>query len=218
MKSNLLRFIFAGLMAFPTLLALADDPPASPPAAPPAAAIPPAASTASATADTDTADLRKQLDDANDKLAMALRSYSLLEAENDRLRAAADKSSAGSGSEIASLREQLRQSRAECAALAAENAAFKTHQALAGPPPGSGLAVPVRPGTPAAAAISQPPPPPVVAPPAPRTYVVVDGDTLGKISLKFYGTANRWEDIVRANKDTIHNADVLIVGTKLIIP
>ena len=72
-------------------------------------------------------------------------------------------------------------------------------------------------------AIGAPTPAPVAAPtPAPtpqvRTYVVVDGDTLSGISLKFYGTARRWPDIYQANRDILPNESVLRVGSTLRIP
>ena len=58
-------------------------------------------------------------------------------------------------------------------------------------------------------------------PPAPSssgTYVVQKGDTLSKISKKFYGTPNRWQMIYEANRDRIPNMNNLRVGTTLIIP
>jgi nucleoid-associated protein YgaU len=54
--------------------------------------------------------------------------------------------------------------------------------------------------------------------PAARTYVVVDGDTLTKISLQFYGTARRWREIYEANRDTLPNESVLSIGSTLVIP
>lgn len=48
---------------------------------------------------------------------------------------------------------------------------------------------------------TQPPPPP-----PPRTYTVVVGDVLSVISLRFYGTANRWMEIYNANAGEIEAA------------
>ena len=62
--------------------------------------------------------------------------------------------------------------------------------------------------------------PPPAAPKAaePRTYTVVAGDNLSKISKKFYGDANKWTKIFEANKDTIKNPDLIRVGQVLRIP
>lgn len=48
------------------------------------------------------------------------------------------------------------------------------------------------------------------------TYVVVDGDTLWKISEKSYGTGYNWEDIMKAN--SLANADDIKTGQELKIP
>lgn len=58
------------------------------------------------------------------------------------------------------------------------------------------------------------------APKAPtsRTYVVQKGDTLSKISQKYYGTTKRWKQIYDANRERISNINNLKVGTKLEIP
>jgi nucleoid-associated protein YgaU len=48
--------------------------------------------------------------------------------------------------------------------------------------------------------------------------VVQSGDTLSKISEKFYGTANRWNDIYQANRDTLSSARSLRVEQELLIP
>jgi len=172
------------------------------------------------------------LADAQNKLATALRSYSLLEAENDRIKAddakaifeaqtSAAKTSAEAATQIAGLRDDLRQTQAQAAALVAENSQLKTHLALAGPPPGTTLAAPSRPGTPAAEAAVQPetqsPKPETVAAP-PRTHVVAAGDSLAKISRLYYGTTNRWDEILRANRDVIKNENILPLGATLRIP
>ena len=48
----------------------------------------------------------------------------------------------------------------------------------------------------------------------PKSYVVQSGDTLSKISEKFYGTANRWNDIFQANEV----ADNLVLPINLLVP
>ena len=147
------------------------------------------------------------------------------------------KGQAAVATQVDALRTQLRQAQNEVAARAEENAQLKTQLALAGAAPGSAGAAPTRPGAGAAAlppALEASPAAgtPAAAPPAsapaaaaapaapagPRSYVVLAGDTLGKISLQFYGTATRYEEIVAANRDVIHDENNLRVGVKLKIP
>ena len=52
----------------------------------------------------------------------------------------------------------------------------------------------------------------------PKSYKVQSGDTLSKISKKFYGTPNRWNDIYQANRDVLTSARSLAVGQVLLIP
>jgi tetratricopeptide (TPR) repeat protein len=51
-----------------------------------------------------------------------------------------------------------------------------------------------------------------------RTYIVQSGDTLASISRKFYKSSARWEKILNANKESIHDPENLKVGQSLIIP
>jgi nucleoid-associated protein YgaU len=51
-----------------------------------------------------------------------------------------------------------------------------------------------------------------------RTYVVQRGDSLSKISTRFYGTTKNWTEIYNANKERIGNSNQLKVGTELTIP
>ena len=53
---------------------------------------------------------------------------------------------------------------------------------------------------------------PAVVKAAPKTYVIQKGDTLSKISQKFYGTTKKWKSIYDANRDKIHNINNLKVG------
>jgi septal ring factor EnvC (AmiA/AmiB activator) len=92
--------------------ALAGDPAPSPPTAVPA--------------ETSDADLKQQLADAQDKLATALHSYTLLDDANTRLKAG-----------FAPLQERVRQLQDQVADLAAENARLRTRLALLAPLPGS---------------------------------------------------------------------------------
>jgi len=51
-----------------------------------------------------------------------------------------------------------------------------------------------------------------------RTYVVKSGDTLSKIAKQLLGDADRWPDIIAANKDTLSDADEIKPGQELNIP
>lgn len=51
-----------------------------------------------------------------------------------------------------------------------------------------------------------------------RTYTVKKGDTLQKISQRFYGTTKKWRQIYEANRGVLKDPDKLTVGTKLTIP
>ena len=54
--------------------------------------------------------------------------------------------------------------------------------------------------------------------PTPRVYVVVAGDSLSAIAKKVYGDANRWQEILEANKATVKNPNAIRVGQELVIP
>lgn len=58
------------------------------------------------------------------------------------------------------------------------------------------------------------------AAPAPeaQTYTIQSGDTLSHVSLRFYGTANRWREIYEANKDVIKNPNMVFPGQVIKIP
>lgn len=49
-------------------------------------------------------------------------------------------------------------------------------------------------------------------------YKVQKGDTLQKISQKFYGTTKKWNKIYDANKDTLKGADKIYSGQVINIP
>jgi LysM repeat protein len=183
-----------------------------------------------------------QLADAQDKLATSLRSFTVVQDENSQLKASLDKltgdntslgqqldaakasiatlqAQAALTSQIEPLRNELRQAQDENNQLATENEALKTRLAVQAPGPGAARPMPMRPGTPQALSAAQPPPPAAAPPPpapAPKTYVVAEGDTLTKISRKFYGTSSRWADILKANHGVNENS--LVVGSTLTIP
>jgi chromosome segregation ATPase len=51
-----------------------------------------------------------------------------------------------------------------------------------------------------------------------RVHVVTGGDTLAKISIQYYGSPNRWGDILAANRDVLGENNNLAVGRTLRIP
>jgi nucleoid-associated protein YgaU len=52
----------------------------------------------------------------------------------------------------------------------------------------------------------------------PRTYTVQPGDTLSKISKHFYGDANQYIKIFKANRDKFSDPDKIRPGVELVIP
>ena len=51
-----------------------------------------------------------------------------------------------------------------------------------------------------------------------KFHIVSKGETLSEISRKYYGSANKWQKILDANRNVIEDANKLRLGTKLIIP
>jgi nucleoid-associated protein YgaU len=51
-----------------------------------------------------------------------------------------------------------------------------------------------------------------------KFHIVSKGETLSKISYKYYGSAGKWHKIFDANRKTIKDPDKVTPGTKLIIP
>lgn len=66
--------------------------------------------------------------------------------------------------------------------------------------------------------VPEPDPESVKEEPKPRTHIVSKGDTLSSISLKYYGSASRWQEIYRANQAVIPNKNSIKIGTVLTIP
>ena len=196
-----------------------------------------AASTASAAAGSadEVARLKDELGKANFKVDVTVRAFALAQQENEQLKKqieqsggtrttsaapapdagkrAADKAAADN----AALRESLQQTQNTGAGLAAENARLRTALAAAGRAPASS-SPPTRPAPVTVAASAPAMPAPAAPPPAPRTYRVASGDTLSRISSRYYGTAARWQDIYNANRDQLRSPDVLPLGVELKIP
>ncbi len=51
-----------------------------------------------------------------------------------------------------------------------------------------------------------------------QTYTIVSGDTLSKISKKFYGDSNEYMRIFYANRDKLNDPDKIQAGQQLVIP
>lgn len=119
---------------------------------------------------------------------------------------------------LGALHDQLRQMQNLVSQLAAENAELKTRLVLDAPSPST----PTSPSYTPAPTLAPPPAttPTTPSPDAtgPRTYKVVSGDTLAKISKQFYGTSARWQQILEANHDKLHSDKSLQVGMELKIP
>ncbi len=201
--------------------------------APKAVEAPPAAAP-----DTDAA---KQAADLQDKLTVSLRSFSVLQDENAQLKASMEKSASDNASlsqqleaakasiaslqvqaaataQIDPLRTELRQSQDETVRLATENQQYRTRLAVQSTGPNSSRPAPTRPGQASAAAASAVPSAATPAPAGPKTYVVAEGDTLTKISRKFYGNSGRWQDILNANRRVVKDEKSLVVGSTITIP
>ncbi len=110
------------------------------------------------------------------------------------------------------------------AQLRSENAALQARLAQAQSTLDQ-IAAAARLGTPAAQ-IASGAPVPVTIPPAasgpvaaePRYHVVAEGDSLSRLSLRYYGTAGRWQEIYEANRDELRGANTLRIGQRLRIP
>jgi LysM repeat protein len=70
--------------------------------------------------------------------------------------------------------------------------------------------------TPSPTAVATPTPEPTPPPaPTPQVYVIKEGDTLSKVARSFGLTL---EELLEANKDTITDADRIVVGDEIVIP
>ena len=161
------------------------------------------------------------------KMAVVLRSYTLIQEENDQLKAAAEKNSVEKSAieaqlsvakdalpvaaQVAGLREQLRQTQDQLAAMSLENNQLKTRLATLPPGPSTSNLAPTSVPTTLAPVVAP-------APAGPRIHVVTAGETLSQIAVKYYGNASRWPDILAANRAVLKSEKSLLVGTKLSIP
>jgi len=113
--------------------------------------------------------------------------------------AALQRSTSKNAADLVATRALLQQVQGASTVLANENYQLKTRLAPGGPPAPSAIA-------------------PGAAQPAARTHVVATGDSLSRISQRYYGSPNRWQEIFNANRDKLGNEGVLRIGTELRIP
>ncbi len=52
----------------------------------------------------------------------------------------------------------------------------------------------------------------------PRYHIVLDGETLSGIAYQYYGSVNKWQKILDANRNAIKDVKNLKLGTTLLIP
>lgn len=90
-------------------------------------------------------------------------------------------------------------------------AAPQAHAAVKTPAKATTVAVQVRTDAHTVALVTR-------AQPATRTYTVRSGDSLSKISERFYGNSANWQWIYDANRSKISNANDIYVGESLTIP
>lgn len=185
-------------------------------------------------------DLAPRLNEAESKLEVALSSYGLLQKEFDALTENSNKAAAASLSEKNTLATQVAAGESRIAAAQAEatraNEALATLQrasaqyasdlatarALIRQLQGTNTIIvtenyqlKTRLAGIATSAVT--PTPPAVSP-SEKSHLVVAGDSLARISQRYYGTANRWQDIYLANPDKIGLDGALRLGTQLRIP
>ena len=115
--------------------------------------------------------------------------------------AALQRTSAQHTNDLATTRALAQQLQGTNSVLATENYQLKTMLARAGTPAGPAAAAPV-----------------AVAAPAARTHMVATGDSLSRISERYYRSASRWPEIYNANRAKIGRDGVLRIGTELRIP
>lgn len=162
------------------------------------------------TNDTLAASLQTELDDTRRKLAEAQRGLNDLRVKNARLNDTLQALERDRSARIAALQQEnnalnarLRQAQGTLDQIAA--AARLINPSAGAPtlnPPASSSAVG----------------PVTSQPSSPRFHIVVKGDSLSRISLRYYGTANCWQEIYEANRELLATENVLRPGRRLRLP
>ena len=181
---------------------------------------------------------KQELADTKEKLGTTLRGYALIEKERDELAkrpAAAAPAYPDLRNQVTSLEAELKRTTAQyerdlaaarAQSLSAQNAGAALAQqnfppkAAPAPEPVASRTVPGRTSVSPATTVATPPA--VASAPTPvaprRTHLVVGGDSLAKLSQRYYGTPNRWQEIYNANREVIGANGALRTGTELRIP
>jgi chromosome segregation ATPase len=140
-----------------------------------------------------------------------------LEADLAAARSEARSGEAQFGGSITQLQEALAQANRDLAAaeirnenLVREFARARPGMLLAAEGTGTQRAAPSR--SPAVEPVDVP------APALPRVHTVDSGENLSSISLRYYGTPNRWREIFDANRDVMNSPNQLAPGVRLRIP
>jgi nucleoid-associated protein YgaU len=177
--------------------------------------------------------------EAEQELAAALRSLTARSEERDQLVArvtaleqrppVSTPPNPAVQAELESLRARV--VAAERTAFAAQTELARLSPPVASPRPAApessrvtfAVREPARPSLAPAAAVAVNPPRPAAPTPAsqqpmPRVHTVEPGETLSGISRRYYGTPNRWMEILSANRDVIRDERTLIAGRSLRIP
>jgi len=53
---------------------------------------------------------------------------------------------------------------------------------------------------------------------APQEYVIKAGDTLSKLSERFYNSPDKWTKIFEANRESVRNPNYIYIGQRIVIP
>jgi DNA repair exonuclease SbcCD ATPase subunit len=173
-------------------------------------------------------------------LAAALGSAKMLREENDQLKTANTelakskgdlenqlaKAQAALPAAVGAIREELAQTQTLANSLTEENARLKarlsgggvnitpTNRQASGVNATLVTTVPVSAGAGAVATVTTRP----ASAGAPRYHTVSASDTLARISILYYGTPARWNDILNANRDVLGEDNNLVIGRTLRIP
>jgi nucleoid-associated protein YgaU len=157
---------------------------------------------------------------ASAQLTAAQRDLAALRAENTRLADTLQATDRDRAARIAQLQQdnaaisaRLRQAQGTLDQIAS---AARLINGGAGLAPGGGSFVPTTATSSVPTIAVQPPAP--VAPVQPRVHVVQEGDSLTRISVRYYGTGGRWQEIYDANREILKGENALRPGQRLRIP
>ncbi|MSU25004.1 MAG: LysM peptidoglycan-binding domain-containing protein [Opitutus sp.] len=149
------------------------------------------------------------------QLTTAQRDLAGVRAENARLNDSLQTTERDRGARIAQLQQEnaaigarLRQAQGTLDQIASAARLINGGGSFTTAAPGLPLSAP--------AVVAAPSAPP--APAQPRAHVVAEGDSLTRISMRYYGTSSRWQEIYDANRDILKGENTLRPGQRLKIP